>query len=443
MKARSHLTVSTFWPLAIGLALGAAVRAQEIPRPSLARQKEVRPPPEAYNFRVGPVFFLASAGLGIEYDDNIGRTSSGKEGDLVLFPTLGLQALWQISRLNTVEFQTGISYTKYLSHPQLDTQTLLLAPDSAIQFNLYIGDFLIRFRDQFSYQQDPGAQGTVNGVASLGRFTNVAGVAVLWDLNDVTWSVAYDHLTLTTNGATTLNGSASSTDVSFLNRTTDQVSSALTFRTGTSTLSGLEGTVATTSYPENESAGYTSAGVGPFLSLRLTRYTSLNASVGYRRFSSKTSAPTTTADQPGSGFSSDDNPRITGSSASIYANLAIAHRLNRYYSDQLTISRDSDVGLYSDLSETTALTYSSAWTIGRQLAISSALSWQDIREITGALGRAPAPRYQFFGLTLGTGYTLTKRIHLTAAYQYTIKLAGEPAAGYSQNRVRIGFDYRF
>jgi hypothetical protein len=264
---------------------------------------------------------------------------------------------------------------------------------------------------------------------------------VLWDLNDVVFNVIYNHLTLTTTGATTLNGGGETANVSFLDRSTDQVASSLAFRTGTATISVVEVTAATTSFPDDAAAGYTSASAGAFYNTRLTQYTSVAVSAGYRVYSFESTVGT--ANEPGGVLLPVQTDVFRGNYGSIYADLYLAHRLNRYYNDSLTFSRSSAVGLYGDLSQTTSLNYNSSWAMGRQWTLNTTLLWQDVEEITGPLGAAPAPSYQILSFGLGTSYMFTKHLRLSAAYQYTIKLAGEPGEGYSQNRVRLGFGYQF
>ena len=193
----------------MGILLLAPAQAQEIPRPSMSRSggnsADFKRP---YNLKIGPIALTANAGFGIQFVDNVSLSSINPEGDLILMPSLGITGVWQVTKLNSLDLKTTLGYTKYLQHPELDSQTALVSPDSEIRLNLFIGDFKVVFHEQFSLQEDPITDGGVSGVATLGRFTNTIGVSVLWDLNDVVWSLGYDHLNyIATGKAANTNGS--------------------------------------------------------------------------------------------------------------------------------------------------------------------------------------------------------------------------------------------
>ena len=68
---------------------------------------------------------------------------------------------------NTLRFSTSVGYQKYLIHPQYDTGSVMVSPDSELAFDVYVGDFKINFHDQFSVQQDPASIGSLNNVVNF------------------------------------------------------------------------------------------------------------------------------------------------------------------------------------------------------------------------------------------------------------------------------------
>ncbi len=70
----------------------------------------------------------------------------------------------------------------------------MIAPDSVLSFDVYIGDFKINFHDQFSYQQDPASIGSLSNVVNFNRFQNIAGIGGVWDLNKLILTLSYDHI---------------------------------------------------------------------------------------------------------------------------------------------------------------------------------------------------------------------------------------------------------
>src|SRR5260221_12266688 len=186
---------------ALGVAFLATAQAQEIPRPSLSRVREAAPSLERpYNLKLGPIALSASAGLELEYVDNVNLNDANPSGDLIIHPSLTLTGVWQVTKLNSLEMRSTLGYTKYLDHPNLDSQTALISPDSEIRLNIFISDVKLVLHEQFSLQEDPVTQGGVSGVAKLRRFTNTAGATALWDLNAIVWSIGFDHFNFITTG---------------------------------------------------------------------------------------------------------------------------------------------------------------------------------------------------------------------------------------------------
>ena len=342
----------------MGILLLAPAQAQEIPRPSMSRSggnsADFKRP---YNLKIGPIALTANAGFGIQFVDNVSLSSINPEGDLILMPSLGITGVWQVTKLNSLDLKTTLGYTKYLQHPELDSQTALVSPDSEIRLNLFIGDFKVIFHEQFSLQEDPITDGGVSGVATLGRFTNTIGVSVLWDLNDVVWSLGYDHLNyIATGKAANTNGSVNN-NVSSLDHSVDQVSTAAMFKLSPTTGIGIEGTASYSRYPKNPRADGSSFSLGPYLDMQLTRYTHFTLGAGYQVYSSENGGSAGTPPEflstpgvstIGSGFSTggSGSRNQTGDGSGYYFNLAIVHRLNRAYNDRLSIGREFQVACF-------------------------------------------------------------------------------------------------
>src|SRR6516225_6046706 len=98
-----------------------------------------------YNLQLGPVLAKLSASLGLEFNDNITLSESNRESDLIVRPSLGANVVWQVSELNALRLDLGIGYAAYAVHSEFDTQSLLVAPQSALSFDVYVGDFRITF----------------------------------------------------------------------------------------------------------------------------------------------------------------------------------------------------------------------------------------------------------------------------------------------------------
>ncbi len=413
-----------------------------------------------YNLKLGPIALTAGLNFATEFVDNVNLSAEKKEGDVILRPGLGIAAVWQVTRLNSLELQTTLGYTKYVSHPELDAQSVLISPDSALRLNIFVGDVKIVLHEQFSFQEDPAGEGGVSGVATFGRFVNTIGANALWDLNDVIWSLGYDHYNLITTGNTGTTNGSSNANLSALDRSTDQISSSLFFKLGPTAGLGVEGTAAYSKYPKNSRADSSTFSLGPFIDYQLTRYTRLLLSGGYQTYASQnggdSGAPPGFLGSTGiagiNGFgvslptSSNSRSRSNGDGSGYYVNLSITHRLNSRYSDRLALGREFQIGLLSDRTETTFINYAAQWQLGHRITISGGLSYEMVKEtsqFSSAFGGATLPDYDRITALLSTSYQLTRKLSVGINYQFEKKLTDLATQDYTQNRLAVQFGYQF
>jgi hypothetical protein len=179
------------------VALSISAFAQESIQPSLAGDQvaELRKVINRsdYNLRLGPVLLDLSASTEIEYNDNINLSDHAKTGDWIFLPQVNLNMDWQATAVNELRLDLGFGYEAYLNHSNLNSDTLLIAPDSLLSFDVYVGDFRFNFHDRLSIQQNPVDTIELSNVARFGRLENSAGVSAVWDLNQVKIMGSYDH----------------------------------------------------------------------------------------------------------------------------------------------------------------------------------------------------------------------------------------------------------
>jgi hypothetical protein len=383
--------------------------------------------------------------------DNINLSSgvlTPTESDIIVSPQLGINAAWPLTKLNTLRLHTTVGYTKYLSHPELDSSSLLFSPDSALSFDVYTGDFKINFHDQFSYQEDPAGQGALSNVSKFGRFTNTAGINVLWDLSDVILSLGFDHSNFITTGASK-SASFTNEDTSSLDHSTDQVSGSAFLNLTPLIGAGVESVASLTSYPNAPQNDSRRVSAGPYLQMLITPYTKVFASGGIEQTFSQAQSGQPNVDSTASiqvnPFFSQQSGRssnlrnVSGDSTSYYANLSVVHRLNRLYSDRLSIGHESQNGLFAQRSETTYVNYSSTWLLNPSITLGTTVFFEDVVE-SGTFAGLP---YQRYGLTIGTGYRLTKNLSASISYEFTEKASSAAEQSYRQNRVAITASYQF
>jgi hypothetical protein len=409
--------------------------AQEIPRPSITRQKVKQSLPTAGNLRVGPVLLRVDANFSAEYVDNVNLDQS-KLDDVILTPSVGVTAIWPMTRQNTLRFRTSIGYSKYINNPALDRQNLLISPDSALSFDVYVGDFRFNFHDQFSFQQETVSQGSLGGLAQLPRFINTIGASVLWDMNDVIWTLGYDHYDFITVGDAANSQGAIAQNFGQLDHTTDQVATSASFKLSSVAIGGFEIVGATSNYPDAATANFSSLTLGPYLEYQLTPYTHLFVSGGYKAYSRDSGAlgSTTTTTFGGAG----------GSQNGYYVNVSFIHTLNRYFRDRLDFGHNDEVDAYNGRARTDFVRYSGTWQVNRKLSLGFGLFYDNVDQISGNLFTNGLPeKFWRAGGSLSTGYRLTENLDVSLAYRYTKKDSNIPQFSYSQNSVTISLGYRF
>src|SRR5256714_12818939 len=224
-KSHNSAVARTAFTLAVSLlCLAPAIRAQEAVRPSLAGEAAAEARRQSfehipYNLLLGPVRFLFSTTLGVEYNDNINLAETGKQEDVIIRPQFNVDAIWPVTQLNTLKLDLGLGYSFYLDHSNANTNGVLISPGSQLAFDIFIQDFRINLHDRFSLQQDPVAELQLSNVVDYGRFENTAGVSVLWDLNKAVATLGYDHyLYVSTNS-----------DLDYLDRNAEVLVGSLAF----------------------------------------------------------------------------------------------------------------------------------------------------------------------------------------------------------------------
>ena len=395
-----------------------ALQAQDAVRPSLAGEASAEARRQTldkipYNLLAGPIRFRFSATFGIEYNDNINLAEVNEEGDFILRPQVNINAIWPITQLNTLRLDIGLGYSFYLDHPENDTDGLLIAPGSAISFDIFVGDFRINFHDRMSLEQDPVTQIALSNVADYGRFQNTVGVSVLWDLNKAVATVGYDHY----------NYISTTSAFDYLNHNSELLTGSLYFTLTNTTGVGLETNYVYSYYDEHFLNDSSSFGVGAFVETQLTNYMKMRVAGGYQ----------------GIWFDSGGGVMDSSDLNDFYANILISHRVNAVLTHSIAAGHETQLGINSNYIVLNYVRYTASWNIIRNTLLSTEFFYEDADD-SGGIFSEHAER---FGVALTIGYQLTQHVTLGARYQYTTKDSDQPLRDYDQNRVSLDGTYSF
>src|SRR5260370_16021406 len=148
---------------------------------------------QAGNLQLGLASFLMGSSLGLEWNDNVAYADANQQHDLILRPALRLAAVMPLSEQNGLFATLDIGYAKYVHYSQYDRFNI--QPGTQVAFDTYVKDFHFDVHADLALKEQPIAQGTISGAGDYAEFSNVAGVGVDWDLNELIASFGYDHQT--------------------------------------------------------------------------------------------------------------------------------------------------------------------------------------------------------------------------------------------------------
>jgi hypothetical protein len=409
-------------PLFVGCLCVPAFRpagAQESVRPSLAgdRIAAMQQPvidSSNYNLKLGPALVNLSSSLQLEFNDNITLSEQNKESDLIVRPSISASVRWQVTELNALSLNLGIGYAKYVNHIEFDTGTLLIAPNSDVSFNVYVGDFRITLFDQFSIQQNPVDEITLSRVGKFARFQNAGGFTVTWDLNAVTLVSGYTNYLFR----------ALDSQFKFLDRTEQQFFTAAAVRLNDATTIGVRGTGGIITYDQNfQNDGFIYS-FGPFIEAQLTPYISIEIEGGYQGGRFETG-----------GFNGDKS-NLSG----FYGRLLLRHRLNQYWTDDLSIGHQATIGLTTNTTTLTYVRYNANWRVNSRTNLNLAAFYEHGEDSPGIF---QSERVDRLGFSVSIGYTLGKHIVTSLGYQYLDRASDLADRGYRQNRLLWTLSYAF
>ena len=392
-----------------------------------------------YNIKAGPVYLTLSAQMSTEYTDNV-NLASGLNGplqsDLIVYPSIGLSAISRLSihplsetNTSTLGFNINFGYRDHLMHPNLNQNVLDMnvSPDSELSLLIHAGHFKIRLHDGFSLQSDPVTEGALSNVAVFRRFTNTAGVNVEWDFNSRTViNAGYSHSNLFALSVVSTGTTANNLTASNLNNSSDLFSFSASTKIIPEVLVGWGATAQTTLFPGAMGQNSTSYTYGPFTEIRLTEYTTLNASWGVSKNTSNSATATT-------------------------SNISLTNRLNSYYTQTFSTGQQAQIGIFGEQTAVNYLRYNSVWRMNSHIALSSAFYVEDCTNLSGnnlgssnnADWRNGVSNYRRYGCDFSTSYQLGRRLTTSLSYRYIKKLAANPFQSYKQNSVFWNIIYLF
>jgi hypothetical protein len=363
------------------MGLAPIAQAQDAIRPSLAgeaaseaRAQDVSRIP--YNLMLGPVRFRIGATVGVEYNDNVNYAEVGAQDDWIFTPALNLDAIWPITQLNTLRLDLGLAYAVYVDHSNYDTRGILIAPNSQIAFDFFVGDFRFNVHDRMLEQQDPVQEGALSNTANYGRFENTAGISLLWDLNKVLITLGYDHY----------NFVATTSAFDYLNRNAEELSGSAAYLLTPTIKVGVEANGVFNYYDQhvlNDSTDFT---VGGFAETEITNNVKVRVAGGYQNIDFDQSFETLLVALPVFPFVALQTFRDHQQLTDWYANILLTHRLNSVITQSIAAGHESQLGVNSNYIKLNYIRHTVSWNIIRNTLLSTEFFYENAKESGGFVG---------------------------------------------------------
>lgn len=381
----------------------------------------VPPRPEdedSYNMALGPVRFNLAAGLGVEFNDNIALSPSGSEkSDIIIRPSITVDATWRLSELNTLRFSLGLSYAKYLENSQFDTEGILVSPSSELALTFFVSNIRFTVRDRFSYQEDPYDLPVLDNTATYRRLENDAGIQADWEINDIfTFTTGYSHYNLWTFDS----------EFESLERSVDTFYVRPSMKVGPGVRVGVNASVSFVDFKQDIQNDGTTYFLGPFIEAELTERTKVYLEAGWQQFN----------------FENNGTIQDSEDSSSFYVRGEIVNRLSEVFSQRLGFSKTAEVGFGSNSYDLWHAEYSASWNIASDVILSPS-AFYEYYETSDGGGAFRGEEAQRFGAAIGLRYVLTPSVTFGLDYRFLIKDSNLDSASYKQNLVLLSVYYNF
>jgi hypothetical protein len=395
----------------------AAFGQQSIRTPDVPPFTEFVPNPEEGTFvRVGPFSGTATLGLGYLYTDNAnttGTTGTGKLSLNEIFEGLDVDLAWPMSPFNRIDLRLGGELQENFYSNGTNALNLAISPDSQIQLEAKVGEFLLRAFERFTIVQDPVSDPTVANQTNLNRLSNTIGAGVDLPVYHADFGLSFAYTYSDQLGGTAIGGAEGG-----VLRNSFHLGSKISFQYSPTLTYGLE---ANATYNAGDGPfDFYAFSLGPFIRGNITRLLEVDAGIG----------PLLTAGPAG------EPPQYYGFLAVRYHPSRLLQILagidhDTEFSSGLGVTQNTNVRLTVQASLTRRWTF----TVGPYVNFGSVIT-----------GEFPGS-YTQVGVETGLDYVFTKRITGNLTYRYAKRNGGQSVGGtgasYTQNLVSVSLSYRF
>lgn len=417
-RRHKHVSFAVFGLVCCSIFFTGVVSGQEALRASItgaeaaaARRQQVTTI-GYYNIKLGDTVWRFSAGVGLEYSDNVNLAQTNAVGDVTVSPSLNTSMFWPVSEKNALNVSLDVGYTFYATRSELDRA--YIQPGSEISFDIFVKDFDINFHDRPSLVQYSYQNPSVTGTGDYAQLQNVAGVSVAWDLNKAVVNTGFDHNNYWSLGSS---GSSSQQD-----GTSDTFYTSVGAYFWPELQLGVEAGAGFIKYSSATTPNAFQWNAGTFAKYQASEYLHFRTSVGYTVYS----------------------PEATGvfalleATTLIYLDLSMTHRLNQYVSYTLNASRGVNLSFFGQTYESYEAGLTIEWRFIRKISVRTPFSYEHGSEISGA-----GETFEQFQTGINLDRMLTQKLNAGLGYHLALRDSQTQGRNYTVNTVSLNFSYRF
>lgn len=405
-----------------GAFAGEAARGQE--RESLAGESAAQAvkkslEAQSYDMRWGPVRLRSSASVGVHYTDNVFYSHNAQD-DVMINPSVMLEALWPISEMNSLHVSLGLAYEWYLRHHILNADSPLINPGSEVAFHVFVGDFHLQVHDRFSYQQDlffnslfgdTIAFYNLQDVGVFSRLNNQAGLDATWDLNKWVFTLSYNHETF----------DAMNAPFDYLSRESELIKASAGYNLGDHFKVGVEDQTGVHNYHRETTLNDNWRNrVGPFVDVALPLSIQLQAGGGLET----------------ARYAAGASPNNDYTSYYVYAKL---RQDLRFFSHGLGVGRELLLGDLANNMRNTYVRYSISSSAIAHLDLGANLSFNQGEEFGGPYDE----KFTYYAAGFQVGYQIFEHWRADLSYEFRRKESSVALLDFHRNRVTLATTYTF
>lgn len=378
------------------------------------------------NVRVGPINVGFGFYQGFEYNDNVNRSGTNPQSDVISTSLLNIDANYQITQNNRLSISTAIGFDHYFNNPDLAPYgngdfVLNVLPGSTIAFDIKAGPVFITVYNRTSVRPAVRNDFALTQNQVFGVLQNDTGIAANWRINsDWTLAMNYMHSFADPLEEAENPNVARVDDSQNFGRTTDSIHGSLSYSPTNTWVAGIEGGITTLEYEGGFNNAGTLSNLGAFFVLPVGNTTYIRLAAGYQDFSfddiALTGDPTRPFPRRGgvyptaSPITNEDNSDLSD----FYYGVTISNQLNSRISQSLSFGRESSLNVTSNFITSDYINYGLsviAWK-GSRISVSG------FYEDASASGGVYAQDVRQYGLDFHVSHRLSSKVNVGTGYHF-------------------------